>query len=354
MKILVINPGSTSTKVAVYNEKQEIFSSTITHTPEEIALYKQVKDQFHFRKQRICDELKRNNITYPFDVIVARGPLTKPIEGGVYAINEQMIHDVDHAMFDHPCNLGCLLANELANKQAQPCPTYIADPGLVDERNEIAKISGSPLLPRVAIAHTLNQRAIGRQYAREQQKDYESLNLIIAHLGGGISIGVHKNGRIIDVNNALNGEGPFSPERAGTLSAGSLIDLCFSGQYTQNELKQKIASQSGLLSHLGTNDIRMAYRKLLEGDKRAELILQAMAYNIAKSIGAAATVLRGDIDAILLTGGITYSDYMVDFITEHIQFLAPIKVYPGEKEMEALALNALAAQKGTLEIKTYI
>ncbi len=354
MKILVINPGSTSTKVAVYKEEQEIFSSTITHTPEEIALYKQVKDQFHFRKQSICNELKRNNITYPFDAIVARGPLTKPIEGGVYAINEQMIQDVDNAMFDHPCNLGCLLANELANEQPQACPTYIADPGLVDERNEIAKISGSPLLPRTAIAHTLNQRAIGRQYAKEQQKDYESLNLIIAHLGGGISIGVHKKGKIIDVNNALNGEGPFSPERAGTLPAGSLIDLCFSGQFTKKELKKKIASQSGLLSHMGTNDIRIIYNKLLDGDKKAELILQAMAYNIAKSIGASATVLRGEIDAILLTGGIAYSDYIVDFIVKQTNFLAPIKVYPGEKEMEALALNALAAQKGIIETKTYI
>lgn len=354
MKILVINPGSTSTKVAVFNDNRVIFNSTITHTPEELSPYKQIKDQFSFRKQSICSELQKNNITYPFDVIVARGPLTKPIEGGVYAINEQMKQDLENPMFDHPCNLGCLLADELANEQSIPCPTYIADPGLVDERHEIAKISGSPLLPRVAIAHTLNQRAIGRQYAEEQNKSYESLNLIIAHLGGGISIGVHKKGKIIDVNNALNGEGPFSPERAGTLPAGALIDLCFSGQFTQKELKQKIASQSGLLSHMGTNDIRIVYNKLLEGDKKAKLILQAMAYNIAKSIGASATVLRGEIDAILLTGGITYSDYMVDFIIKQIDFLAPIKVYPGEKEMEALALNVIAAQKGILEVKTYL
>lgn len=353
MKILVINPGSTSTKIAVYNNQEILFETTITHTAKQLSKFNRIMDQLDFRQQIICSELKKHMIPLDFNAIIARGGLIKPIPGGVYHINEKMKLEVLTPMRHHASNLGCLIASEIAKKQEIPCPAFIADPGVVDERQEIAKISGLPSLPKIAISHVLNQRAIGRQYAREQQVEYDSLNLIIIHIGGGISIGVHQNGEIIDVNNALDGDGPFSPERAGTLPSGALIDLCFSGKYTQEELKKKIAGQAGLLAYLNTTDLRTVLKRIEKGDTKAQFIVEAMAYNIAKYIGAAATVLKGKIDAILLTGGMAYSEYVVDLIKERIAFLAPIAVYPGEKEMEALALNALAVLNGRFEAKEY-
>ncbi len=353
MKILVINPGSTSTKIAVYNSREVQFETTITHSAKQLSKFKQIIDQLDFRKQIICDELRRNAISLNFNAIIARGGLIKPIPGGVYSINEKMKLDVLTPMRHHASNLGCLIASEIAQKQETPCPAFIADPGVVDERQEIAKVSGFPLLPKIAISHVLNQRAIGRQYAREQQVEYDSLNLIISHIGGGISIGVHQQGKIIDVNNALDGDGPFSPERAGTLPSGALIDLCFSGKYTQDELKKKIAGHAGLMAYLNSTDLRIILKRIEKGDKKAQFIVEAMVYNIAKYIGAAATVLKGNIDAILLTGGIAYSEYVINLLKERIIFLAPIAVYPGEKEMEALALNALAVLNGQLEAKEY-
>ncbi|MCK9179426.1 MAG: butyrate kinase [Bacteroides sp.] len=354
MKILVINPGSTSTKVAVYNEEIALFSTTITHSPHELAKYKQVIDQFDFRKEMVCNELKSNNIAFNFDAIVARGGIIKPILGGVYLVNEKMKKDVLSPMRHHACNLGCLIADEIAKKQSPKCPTFIADPGTVDELEDIARITGSPLLPKIVIAHTLNQRAVSRRYAKEKNLDYDKLNLIVAHLGGGISIGVHKKGKIIDVNNALDGEGPFSPERAGTLPAGALVDLCFSGKLTQLELKQRIVGKAGIMGHLGTTDIKDVLERIEGGDQKAKLVLDAMIYNIAKSIGALATVLKGEIDAILLTGGIAYSDYIIQSLKERIDFLSEVYVYPGEDEMEALALNAIAVLNGDIQPKEYL
>ncbi|NMA73347.1 MAG: butyrate kinase [Bacteroidales bacterium] len=353
MKILVINPGSTSTKIAVYKNREFVFESTIIHTVEQLSEFKQTIDQLEYRKQIICDELKKNVIPLSFNAIIARGGLIKPIPGGVYYINDKMKLDVLTPMRHHASNLGCLIASEIAEKQEIPCPAFIADPGVVDERQDLAKVTGLPLLPKIAISHVLNQRAIGRQYAREQQKEYDSLNLIIIHLGGGISIGVHQQGKIIDVNNALDGDGPFSPERAGTLPSGALIDLCFSGKYTQEELKKKIAGQAGLVAYLNTTDLRIILKRIETGDKKAQFIVEAMVYNIAKYIGAVATVLKGEIDAILLTGGMANSEYVINLLTDRISFLAPIAVYPGEKEMEALALNALAVLNGRFKAKEY-
>ncbi len=353
MKILVINPGSTSTKIAVYENREVVFESTIIHTVEQLSEFKQTIDQLEYRKQIICDELKKNVIPLSFNAIIARGGLIKPIPGGVYYINDKMKLDVLTPMRHHASNLGCLIASEIAEKQENPCPAFIADPGVVDERQDLAKVTGLPLLPKIAISHVLNQRAIGRQYAREQQKEYDSLNLIIIHLGGGISIGVHQQGKIIDVNNALDGDGPFSPERAGTLPSGALIDLCFSGKYTQEELKKKIAGQAGLVAYLNTTDLRIILKRIETGDKKAQFIVEAMVYNIAKYIGAAATVLKGEIDAILLTGGMANSEYVINLLIDRISFLAPIAVYPGEKEMEALALNALAVLNGRFKAKEY-
>lgn len=352
MKILAINPGSTSTKIAVYENETPILVRNIRHTVEELAAYPQVIDQFEFRKNLVLQELEANGIPFAFDAIVGRGGLVKPIPGGVYEVNDAMKRDTLHAMRTHACNLGGLIADELSSSLPS-CHAFIADPGVVDELEDVARITGSPLMPRITIWHALNQKAIARRFAQEQHTHYENLDLIICHLGGGISIAVHHHGRAIDANNALDGEGPFSPERAGTLPAGQLIDLCFSGQFTKDELKKRISGRAGLTAHLGTTDVAAIIQSIEKGDKTAELVIDAMIYNIAKAIGAASTVLCGKIDAILLTGGIAYSDYVVSRLTKRIAFLAPIHVYPGEDEMEALALNALSALKGELPIQVY-
>ncbi len=352
MKILVINPGSTSTKIAVYENETPLLVRNIKHTVEELSVYPQVIDQFEFRKNLVLEELKTNGIPFEFDAVIGRGGLVKPISGGVYEVNEAMKRDTLHAMRTHACNLGGLIAEELASALPH-CRAFIADPGVVDEREEIAHISGSPLLPKITIWHALNQKAIARRFAKEQGSRYEDLDLIICHLGGGISVAVHHHGRAIDSNNALDGEGPFSPERAGTLPAGQLIDLCFSGQLTKDELKKRISGRAGLTAHLGTTDVPAIIQSIEKGDKKAELILDAMIYNVAKAIGASATVLYGKVDAILLTGGIAYSDYIISRLKKRISFLAPIYVYPGEGEMESLAYNALGALRGELPIQIY-
>lgn len=352
MKLLVINPGSTSTKIAVYDNERPCLVRNIRHTVDELSCFSHIIDQFEFRKNLVLKELEANGIPFQFDAIVGRGGLLKPIPGGVYEVNDAMLDDILHAMRNHACNLGCLIAYELATL-LPGCRAFIADPGVVDELDEIARITGSPLMPRITIWHALNQRAIARRYAAEQRTRYEDLNLIVCHLGGGISVGVHRRGRAVDVNNALDGEGPFSPERAGTLPAGQLIDLCNSGRYTKDELKKRISGRAGLAAHLGTTDVPAIVRRIEEGDTHAELVLDAMIYQIARSIGAASVVLFGKIDAILLTGGMAHSDYIISRLKQRISFLAPVHVYPGEDELEALALNALAALRGELPVQVY-
>lgn len=352
MNILAINPGSTSTKLAVFEDETPRLTRTLRHSVEELSTFPQTTDQFEFRKDLVLRELEADGIPLQFDAVIGRGGLFKPIPGGVYEINELMLHDARHASRPHACNLGCLIAADLAAR-IPGCRAFIADPGVTDELEEVSRITGSPLMPRITIWHALNQRAIARRYAREQGTCYEDLNLIICHLGGGISIGTHLRGRCIDVNNALDGEGPFSPERAGTLPAGPLIDLCYSGRFTREELKKRISGHAGLAAHLGTTDVPTIVSRIAEGDRHAELVLNAMIYQTAKSIGAAATVLYGQVDAILMTGGIAHSDYVISRLTERVSFLAPVHVYPGEDELEALALNALGALRGELKIQEY-
>lgn len=352
MNILAINPGSTSTKLAVFEDETPHLTRTLRHSVEELSTFPQATDQFEFRKDLVLRELEADGIPLQFDAVIGRGGLFKPIPGGVYEINDLMLHDARHASRPHACNLGCLIAADLAAR-IPGCRAFIADPGVTDELEEVSRITGSPLMPRITIWHALNQRAIARRYAREQGTCYEDLNLIICHLGGGISIGTHLRGRCIDVNNALDGEGPFSPERAGTLPAGPLIDLCYSGRFTREELKKRISGHAGLAAHLGTTDVPTIVSRIAEGDRHAELVLNAMIYQTAKSIGAAATVLYGQVDAILLTGGIAHSDYVISRLTERVSFLAPVHVYPGEDELEALALNALGALRGELKIQEY-
>jgi len=354
MRILVINPGSTSTKVAVYVEEKPILLRNIPHTAESLASFDAITEQQDFRRQVVLDELNRSNIPLQFDAIIGRGGLVKPIAGGVYEINEKMVEDTLHGcvMHNHACNLGCLIAYEIAHT-IPGCRAFIADPGVVDELSPLARISGSPLMPRICIWHALNQRAIARRYAREIGKEYEELNLIICHLGGGISVAAHEHGRAIDANNALDGEGPFSPERAGSLPAADLIRLCFSGQYTEKQLLKRIAGKAGLTAHLGTNNMRELLERIKLGDQKVKLLVDAMLYHTAKQIASEAAVLCGDIDAILLTGGMAHSDYIVNELRRRIGFLAPVHCFPGENEMEALALNALAVLQGKRQANIY-
>ncbi len=352
MQILVINPGSTSTKIAVYEDEKAVMLRNIKHPVEELAKFKQITDQFEFRKELVLRELEQMNIPFRFDAIIGRGGLAKPIAGGVYEINEQMIADTHHAIRKHACNLGCIIAYNLA-AELPDCRAFIADPGVVDELDDVARISGSPLMPRIAIWHSLNQRAIARRFAKEHGLEYENLRLIVCHMGGGISVAAHLYGKAVDVNNALDGEGPFSPERAGSLPAADLIHLCFSGKYTEEELLKRIAGNAGLVAHLGTTDMKALLKRIEEGDEHVKLLVDAMIYQTAKSIAAQGAVFCGKVDAILITGGLAYADYIMSSLRNRIDYLAPVYVYPGEDEMKALALNALAVLKGTREAKTY-
>lgn len=352
MKLLTINPGSTSTKIAVFNDLDPELTINIKHTVDELSRFARVSDQFEYRRDLVLNTLRENGIPLRFDAIVSRGGLLKPIEGGVYEVNDVMLSEMEHPMRNHASNLGCRLAADIASR-IPGCRALTADPGVVDELDDIARVSGSPLMPRVTTWHALNQRAIARRHAAATGTRYEDLNLIIAHLGGGISIGAHRHGRCIDVNNAFDGEGPFSPERAGSLPPGALIDLCYSQRYTREQLKRRISGNAGLAAHLGTTDVAAIVESIDKGDKKAELILNSMIYQIAKNIGSAAVTLFGQIDAILLTGGVAYSDYVVSRIRSRVEFLAPIFVYPGENEMLALASNGLGALNGTIEIKEY-
>ena len=352
-KILVINPGSTSTKVAVYENEQSVHLCNICHTPEQLDHFEKIVDQLAFRKQVVIDWLNENHISLDFDAVIGRGGLSKPLPGGVYLVNPQMCQDTYHAMRMHVCNLGCIIAFEIAKMQEKPCDAYMADPGVVDELVPEARISGSPLMPRVSIWHALNQRAIARRHAAAMGTTYDALNLIICHLGGGISVAAHCKGKAIDANNALDGEGTFSPERAGTLPAADLIHLCFSGKYTEPQLLKRVSGQAGLKAHLGTTDIPEILRRIEGGDHHAELLLNAMLFHTSKQIASEAAVLKGQIDAILLTGGMAHSQYVTDYIRDHVGFLAPVYIYPGEDEMKALAQNALSVLRGECEACQY-
>ncbi|MBR5102142.1 MAG: butyrate kinase [Muribaculaceae bacterium] len=352
MLILAINPGSTSTKMAVFQDDKPVLTRNIVHPDEIIEKHPDFVDQFDFRKQVILDELKALNIEMNFDAVIGRGGLSKPLEGGVYEVNEQMVEDVKNAIHRHACDLGCILAREIAN-EIPGCRSYIADPGTVDELNDYSRVCGSPLMKRIPIWHALNQRAIARRHAASIGKEYEDLNLIICHLGGGISIAAHDHGRAVDANNALDGEGPFSPQRAGSLPAADLIRLCYSGRYTEEQLLNRIAGEAGIKAHLGTHDMIEVEKRVENGDEHAKLIVDSMLYHISKSIAAEGAVLCGKIDAVLLTGGLAKSEYMVSRIKERVEFLAPVYVYPGEDELEALALNALAILRGKRKAKIY-
>ena len=353
-RILAINPGSTSTKIAVFEGSKQIFLKNIKHTSEEIAQFGKITDQYEFRKNIILAELMNANIEIDsLQVIVGRGGLVKPIPSGIYEVNAPMIADLKVGILgQHASNLGGLIANDIA-KSITGARAFIADPVVVDEFHDLARISGHPLFERQSIFHALNQKAIARTHAKSQNKNYEDMNLIVAHLGGGISVGAHLKGKVIDVNQALDGEGPFSPERSGTLPVGALVKLCFSNKYSFVEILKMITGQGGFVAYLGTNDAYKVEKAALAGDEKAQLIQNAMAYQVAKEIGAMSTVLMGEVDAILLTGGIAYGKPFVEEVIKRVIHIAPVQVYPGEDEMQALAMNGLMVINNEVEIKEY-
>ena len=355
MSILVINPGSTSTKIAIYQQERVVFLKTIRHTPEELRKYKRITDQFEFRKEVILNELKGADVhVETIEAVIGRGGLVKPIASGVYRVNETMRSDLlECKRGEHASNLGALIAADVA-KQLPSAEAFIADPVVVDELEPLARYSGHPLFERRSIFHALNQKAVARSHAKSIMKKYEDLNLIVVHLGGGITVGAHRKGKVIDVNQGLDGDGPFSPERSGTLPVGQLIKVAFSGIYSQTKMSEMILGKGGMMAYLGTNDAYIAERAARDGDEKSLQVLQAMAYQVSKEIGAMSTVLHGKVDAILITGGIANSKWFCNLISERVYRIAPVHLYPGEDEMGALAENATLALEGEIEIKEYI
>lgn len=352
-KMLIINPGSTSTKIAVFENANQIMEQTLRHSDEELTPYATIMDQYAFRKSVIMEALAEQGIHLDeLSAVVGRGGLLKPLEGGTYRISEQVLEDLRQAvMGSHASNLGAILAYEIAAQCK--IPSFIVDPVVVDELEDVARISGMPEISRVTVFHALNQKAVARRAAKDAGKTYEEMNLIVAHLGGGISVGAHQKGRVVDVTNAL-AEGPFSPERTGSLPTDSLIKLCYSGQYNFEEMKKKLVGKGGLVAYLGTNDGREINRKIQEGDQYAELIYRAMAYQVAKEIGAAAVVLEGNVDAIILTGGLAYDPLLTGWIRDKVAFLGKVILFPGEEEMAALAEGGLRVLTGEEKAKEYL
>lgn len=346
VKSLIINPGSTSTKIGVFEDETLLFEETLRHSTEEIASYASIVDQKDFRKQIILDLLKEKDFDInSLQVVVGRGGMLKPIPGGTYAVSDELLEDLKIGkQGQHASNLGGILAREIGDSIG--VPSYIVDPVVVDELMPIARYSGIPELPRTSVFHALNQKAVAKRYAKEQGKAYDSLNLIVVHMGGGVSVGAHEKGRVIDVFNALDGDGAFSPERAGAVPTGALIKMCFSGQYTEKEVYKKAVGNGGFNAYVGTNDMRDVEKMVQGGDKRAEEIREAFILQVAKDIGSMACVLKGKIDQIIITGGIAYDKVVVNGLTERVGFLAPITVYPGEDELLALAQGALRVING--------
>jgi butyrate kinase len=350
--ILVINPGSTSTKIAIFNQEgKEIFKEVISHSIEELSQFKSLLEQGPVRKKIILDTLRKKNIdTDSLKAIIGRGGVLKPLKAGIYEVNDKLIFDLKNSPIEHASNLGGIIASEIAKNIG--ILAYIADPVSVDEFTDIARISGLKGIERKSLLHTLNIRANAFRYAKEQGKKFEELNLIVAHLGGGTSIAPIEKGKIVDVNNANDG-GSFSPERTGSLPNKALIHLCYSGKHSEKELYKLITHKGGLVSYLGTNDLREVIKMLDKRDNYAKLIFEAMCYQVAKEIGAMATVLKGKVEAIILIGGIAHSEILVNRIKDRAGWIAPIVVYPGEEEMKALAEAVIRVIKDEDKVKTY-
>jgi butyrate kinase len=353
-KLLIINPGSTSTKIGVYENEKELFEETLRHTNEEIKRYDTIYDQFGFRKDVILNVLKEKNFDIKtLSAVVGRGGMLKPVEGGTYAVNDSMVEDLKVGVQGpHASNLGGIIAKSIGDELN--VPSFIVDPVVTDELADVARLSGVPELPRKSKFHALNQKAVAKRYGKESGKGYENLNLVVVHMGGGVSVGAHNHGKVVDVNNALDGDGPFSPERAGSVPIGDLIKMCFSGKYSESEVYAKIVGKGGFVGYLDTNDAKGVIDKMEAGDKECEEVYKAFVYQIAKSIGEMSVVLEGKVDQIIFTGGIAYnSATLVPQLKAKVEWIAPVTVYPGEDELLALAKGAIRVLDGEEQAKVY-
>lgn len=353
IKSLIINPGSTSTKIGVFEDETLLFEETLRHSTEEISQYASIVDQKDFRKNIILNLLKEKDFDiHSLDVIVGRGGMLKPILSGTYAVSDALLDDLKAGIQgQHASNLGGILAREIGD--SINAPSYIVDPVVVDELIPAARYSGVPELPRTSVFHALNQKAVAKRYAKESGKDYESLNLIVVHMGGGVSVGAHKSGKVIDVFNALDGDGAFSPERAGSVPSGALVKMCFSGRYTEKEVYGKLVGKGGFNAYLNTNDMREVEKMAADGNAKAKELRDAFIFQVAKDIGSMACVLEGKVDQIIITGGIAYDKIVTDALKEKAGWIAPVTVYPGEDELLALAQGALRVMNGEEKAMEY-
>jgi butyrate kinase len=353
-RLLIINPGSTSTKIALFEGGRPLVSQTLRHPTEKLKRFPKVYDQYAFRRQIIMDWMQTEGIApATLAAVVGRGGILRPIAGGTYQVNQRMLADLQTGTFgEHAANLGAPLASEIAD-QGGSIPAFIVDPVVVDEMNPVARISGMSGMARRSLFHALNQKAVARRASRDLGTTYEQVNLILVHLGGGVTVGAHERGKVIDVNNGLDGEGPMSPERSGTLSSIGLVHLCFSWRYTLPEISRRVVGGGGLVAHLQTNDAQAVEAMVKAGNAHAEMVYRAMAYQVAKEIGRASAALSGRVDRIVLTGGLAHSKLLCSWITERTAWIAPIGLYPGEDEMQALAEGALRVLRGEEEPKVY-
>ena len=353
IKSLIINPGSTSTKIGVFEDETLLFEETLRHSTEEISQYASIVDQKDFRKNIIVNLLNEKNFDInSLNMVVGRGGMLKPIPGGTYAVTDELLEDLKIGkQGQHASNLGGILAREIGDSIG--VPSFIVDPVVVDEMMPIARYSGVPELPRTSVFHALNQKAVAKRYANEIGKAYTDLNLIVVHMGGGVSVGAHKNGRVVDIFNALDGDGAFSPERAGSVPSGALIKMCFSGKYTEKEVYKKIVGNGGFNAYMGTNDMRDVEKAVLAGDEKAIEYRDAFILQVAKDMGSMACVLAGKVDQIVVTGGIAYDKGVVAGLKERAEWIAPFTVYPGEDELLALVQGGLRVINGVEEAMKY-
>ncbi|MGB1294600.1 MAG: butyrate kinase [Flavobacteriales bacterium] len=352
MLTLVINPGSTSTKIGIYQGSKSVFEKGFNHSLEELEKYNSIEEQVSYRKRLILNAIDESEFELnDLAIVMARGGLLKPVTSGVYLVNFTMIDELIHNKRKHASNLAAIIGHSIAEELG--IQAYIADPVVVDELQDLARVSGHPKFEKTSIFHALNTKAVGRKYAQSINQKYEDLNLIIVHMGGGITIGAHNMGLVIDVNQGLDGEGPFSPERSGSLPSGDLVRLCFSGQHSEQDVLKMIVGKGGVSAFLGTNDMREVEHRIEQGDQEAKRILDAMIYQICKEIGSLFVVLEGKVDQILLTGGVAYSTYVTKAIMEKTSFLADTTVFPGENELDALAFNGEMVLNNKTEIKLY-
>jgi butyrate kinase len=354
-RILAINPGSTSTKIAVYDDDKPLFEKTLRHDPAELEPFPTIIDQYDFRKKLVMEAMEENNVApATLSAVVGRGGLVKSVPGGTFKINEAMKQDLrDPSLWGrtHASALGAFIADAIAKEI--DIPGFIVDPVVVDEFDDIARISGIPEIERKSLMHALNLRYIARLMAKELGKELKEVNLVGVHMGGGISVAAIKEGRVVDVNNALLGMGPFSPQRAGALPIGDLLEMAYSGKHTHKEMVTYLTKTAGFMAYLGTDSGIEVNQRIQAGDEKARLVTEAMCYQVAKEVGACATVLKGKVDGIYLSGGLAYNEFIVQHISDRVKFIAPIHLYPGEREMEALSQGGLRVLNGQEEAMEY-